>query len=163
MKDQTSWIMEECIPDEFQWKDPSKIQREEVYRLLDHWRARQDNGLEPLIWVPTCPLFKDSEKTAKHVWAIWQAKALQPPPESDEEVFVLPDSDDIDLDEGDKGDNDDSGQSSKHHDSSDDSQSPDHDVPMDHPDEAIFGESHIVCCILLRYCLKCIMHHHYII
>jgi hypothetical protein len=65
MKDQTSWIMEECIPDEFQWKDPSKIQREEVYRLLDHWRARQDNGLEPLIWVPTCPLFKDSEKTAK--------------------------------------------------------------------------------------------------
>ena len=34
---------------------------------------------------------------------------LQPPPESDEEVFFLPDSDDIDLDEGNKGDNDDSG------------------------------------------------------
>ena len=88
---------------------------------------------------------------------------MQPPPESDEEVFVLPDSDDIDLDEGDKGDNDDSGQPSKHHDSSDDSQSPDHDVPMDHLDEVIFGESHIACCILLRHRLKCIMHHHYII
>ena len=70
MKDQTSWIMEESIPDGFQWKNPSKIQREEVYCLLDHWRAHQDNGLEPLIWVPTCPIFKDSEKTAKHMQAI---------------------------------------------------------------------------------------------
>ena len=164
MKDPTSWIMEECIPDGFQWKDPSNIQKEEVYCLLDHLRAHQASGLESLIWVLNCPLLKDSEKTAKHAQAIQQAKALPPPPESDEEVFVLPDSDDIDL-EGDKDDhdNDCSGQSSKSPDSSDDSQSPDHDVPMGHLDQVILGGSHIVCYMLWRHCLKCIMHHHYII
>ena len=74
------------------------------------------------------------------------------------------DSDDIDL-EGDKDDhdNDCSGQSSKSPDSSDDSQSPDHDVPMGHLDQVILGGSHIVCYMLWRHCLKCIMHHHYII
>jgi hypothetical protein len=143
--------MEECIPDGFEWKDPSKIQRDEIYRLLDHWRARQASGLEPLIWVPTCPLFKGSENTTKRVRAIQQARALQPP-DSDEEVFILPDSDEIDLEEeSDQNDNDHSEQSSQLHDSSGDGQdmsaeSPeDLDVHMDHSDESIYGESHIMC------------------
>jgi hypothetical protein len=93
----TLWIVADCTPDRFEWKDPSKIQIDEVFCLLDHWRARQGMGLDPLIWASTCPLFQDAEKIAKNMWAGRQAKALQPP-DSDEEVFILPDDDDIDLD-----------------------------------------------------------------
>ncbi|KAN0131057.1 hypothetical protein V8E53_011193 [Lactarius tabidus] len=93
----TLWIVADCTPDRFEWKDPSKIQIEEVFRLLDHWRARQGMGLDPLIWASTCPLFQDAEKIAKNTRAGQQARALQPP-DSDEEVFILPDGDDIDLD-----------------------------------------------------------------
>lgn len=49
MKDPTSWIKEECIPDGFEWKDQSKIHKEEIFHLLDHWTAHQAEGLEPLI------------------------------------------------------------------------------------------------------------------
>jgi hypothetical protein len=150
MQDPTSWIREECIPDGFEWKDPSKIQRDEIYRLLDHWRARQASGLDPLIWVPTCPLFKDSQNTAKKVRAVRQARALQPP-DSDEEVFVLPDSDDIDLEEDVSQEDDHHSEQSSHlHGSSDDSQamsaeSPDPDDPMDHPVDRMLGESTMCC------------------
>ena len=154
MKEPTSWIKKECILDGFEWKDPSEIQKEAVFCLLDHWRAHQAQGLEPLIWVPTCPLFKDAEKTAKHVWAIRQAKALQPPPDSDEEVFVLPSSDDIDLEEEDgQDDHGHSGQSSSPHDLSDDGQamsadSPGSDVHMGYSEDRIIGGSYIVCCMV---------------
>ena len=97
MSNPTLWIVADCTPDRFEWKDPSKIQIEEVFRLLDHWRARQGMGLDPLIWASTCPLFQDAEKIAKNTRAGQQARALQPP-DSDEEVFILPDGDDIDLD-----------------------------------------------------------------
>ncbi|KAI9429894.1 hypothetical protein H4582DRAFT_2064504 [Lactarius indigo] len=40
--DPSAWIDEECIPYDFEWKDPSKIRIDEVFRLLDHWRDRQD-------------------------------------------------------------------------------------------------------------------------
>jgi hypothetical protein len=93
----TLWIVADCTPDRFEWKDPSKIQIDEVFRLLDHWRACQGMGLDPLIWASTCPLFQDTEKIVKNMRAGRQAKALQPP-DSDEEVFILPDDDDIDLD-----------------------------------------------------------------
>jgi hypothetical protein len=93
----TLWIVADCTPDRFEWKDPSKIQIDEVFLLLDHWRACQGMGLDPLIWVSTCPLFQDAEKIAKNMQAGQQARALQPP-DSDEEVFVLPDGDGIDLD-----------------------------------------------------------------
>jgi hypothetical protein len=98
----TSWITADCTPDGFEWKDPSKIQIEDVYHLLDYWRACQDSELEPLIWASTCPLFEDKNKTAKNVQASQHACTLQPP-DSDEEVFVLPSSEDIDLDN--RGDN----------------------------------------------------------
>ncbi|KAH9012464.1 hypothetical protein EDB84DRAFT_1569213 [Lactarius hengduanensis] len=41
--------LEECIPKEFVWKDPSKIQIGEIFRLLCHWKERQDQGIGPLI------------------------------------------------------------------------------------------------------------------
>ena len=155
MKDPTSWIEEECIPEGFEWRDPSKIPKEEVFCLLDHWRAHQAQGLEPLIWVPTCPLFENTEKTVKSRRAIWQARALQPPPESDEEVFILPDSDDIySEDEGSQDANEHSDQSFQDHDSSGDGQaksvdSPGSDVHMAHSEDSIIGVSHmIVCCML---------------
>ncbi|KAH9172395.1 hypothetical protein EDB89DRAFT_1906250 [Lactarius sanguifluus] len=49
VKDPSSWIIDECTPDHFEWKDPSKIQIGEVFHILDHWRHRQDQGIGPLI------------------------------------------------------------------------------------------------------------------
>ena len=91
-KDPPSWILAECIPSDFEWKDPSHIQVAEVRRLLKHWKDRQDQGLDPLIWVPTCPLFEDTEETSKRVRTVQQARDQQPIQDSDEEVFVLPSS-----------------------------------------------------------------------
>ena len=53
--------MEECYPEGFSWADPSKIHKSEVFRLLDHWRQREKEGLTPLIWNPSCELFDDGE------------------------------------------------------------------------------------------------------
>ncbi|KAI9436915.1 hypothetical protein H4582DRAFT_2058387 [Lactarius indigo] len=44
----TAHIYEECIPYDFEWKDPSKIQIDEVFHLLDHWWDRQDQESPPL-------------------------------------------------------------------------------------------------------------------
>ena len=98
IKDPTSWIIAECIPDGFEWKDPSKIQVGEIFRLLDHWRDREDQGLDPLAWVLTSPLFKNTDRSSKDEQAFQSAKALDPH-DSDEEVFVLSDSDAFDEEE----------------------------------------------------------------
>ena len=95
VKDPASFIIAECIPDGFEWKDPSKIQVGEVFRLLDHWRDREDQGSQPLVWLPTSPLFADIKQSSRHAQSIRQAAALEPQ-DSDEEVFVLPHSDEFD-------------------------------------------------------------------
>ncbi|KAH8978646.1 hypothetical protein EDB86DRAFT_3151891 [Lactarius hatsudake] len=64
VKDPSSWIFDDCIPKDFVWKDPSKIQIGEVFRLLYHWKERQDQGLGPLMWVPTSPLFQDQSNAS---------------------------------------------------------------------------------------------------
>ncbi|KAH9037487.1 hypothetical protein EDB85DRAFT_1888399 [Lactarius pseudohatsudake] len=66
VKDPSSWILDDCTPEEFVWKDPSKIQIGEVFRLLSHWSDRQDQGLGPLMWVPTSPLFRDVKHPRRH-------------------------------------------------------------------------------------------------
>jgi hypothetical protein len=100
----SSWIEKECTPDGFEWKDPSKIRIGEIHRLLDHWRDRIDRGLEGLIWVPSCPLFQDEDRAPAHGRRLRQAITL-PQDNSDEEVFILPQSDEIEQDE--YGSNDD--------------------------------------------------------
>ena len=65
-EDPSSWIKPECVPDGFQWADPSKIRIGDVFRLLDHWRTRKQNHLEPLIWVSSCPLLEDVEHQSEH-------------------------------------------------------------------------------------------------
>ena len=95
VKDPFSWISDECIPDGFEWKDPSKIQIGEVFRLLYHWRDREDHDLVPLIWIPSCPLLQDTEEPLKPRRNLRQARAHQPQ-ESDDENFDLPKSDDSD-------------------------------------------------------------------
>lgn len=92
--DPSSWIDKECTPDGFEWKDPSKIKIGEIFRLLDHWRDRIDRGLHGLVWVPSCPLFKDVDHAPIHQRRLRQQIPL-PEDYSDEEVFVLPQSDDI--------------------------------------------------------------------
>ena len=81
----------ECIPGGFEWKDPSKIHVGEVFCLLDHWRDRKDQGLEPLVWIQTSPLFKN---TNPYMQPVRCPEALDP--HDSGEVFVLPDSDEPD-------------------------------------------------------------------
>ena len=56
--DPSSWIEPECVPDGFQWADPSKIRIGNIFPLLKHWRERHGQRLSPLIWVTTCPLLR---------------------------------------------------------------------------------------------------------
>ena len=58
--DLTSWIEPECVPDGFQWADPSKIRVGDIFPLFAHWRERQRQHLSPLIWVETCPLLRNA-------------------------------------------------------------------------------------------------------
>jgi hypothetical protein len=98
VKDPHSWMSRECTPEGFEWKDPSKIQIGEIFRLLDHWRDRQDQGHVPLVWVPSCPIFQDAQPSER-IRKLRESRTAIQPPESDEEIFVLPQSDDIDEDE----------------------------------------------------------------
>ncbi|KAI9430115.1 hypothetical protein H4582DRAFT_2087529 [Lactarius indigo] len=115
--DPSAWIEEECIPYDFEWKDPSKIRIDEVFRLLDHWRDRQDQGIDPLMWVPTCPLFNDTRQPTIHKRNIRRARPKQSDG-SDEESFDLHYNEDSNS-QGDKTD-----------DSLDESSV--HDEPSDH-------------------------------
>ena len=58
--DPCSWIEPECVLDEFQWADPSKIRIGDIFPLFKHWRERHRQRLSPLIWVSTCPLLRYS-------------------------------------------------------------------------------------------------------
>ncbi|KAH9015530.1 hypothetical protein EDB84DRAFT_1443412 [Lactarius hengduanensis] len=97
-KDPSSWISNECIPNGFEWKDPSKIQIGEVFRLLNYWRERQDQGIGPLMWEPTSPLFDHIEDPPRRGRSVRKAK-FQQSPVSDEEHFVLPHSQDFDQED----------------------------------------------------------------
>jgi hypothetical protein len=157
--------MPECIPDGFEWKDPSKIQSGEVFCLLDHWRLRQDEGHDPLIWVLMCALFKDAANAAIWVRTTLQARYLEPI-DSDKEMFVLPSSDDIDAEEESHRQDDTSGHSAQPHVSVDDRQSaslesPNSDIDVDDRDSMLSGEfpysqfvftlSSIYCALLLEH------------
>jgi hypothetical protein len=89
VKDPSSWIVAECIPEDFVWKDPSKIQIAEVFRLLSHWSDRQDQGLGPLMWVPTSPLFQKVEHPPRHKRQHLRHARAQQSNESDQESFDL--------------------------------------------------------------------------
>ena len=78
IKDLTSWMLAACILKGFKWKDPSKIQVGVIFHLLGHWRNHKDQGLEPLYWVPTSPLFKHTDPSSKDVWTFCTALALDP-------------------------------------------------------------------------------------
>src|ERR1700744_1669880 len=91
LKDPSSWIDSTCTPQGFEWKDPSKIQVNEIFRLLDYWRDRQCEGHDPIVWVPTSPLFQNQERGPRHCWTSRQPR-IEHPQDSDEEIFVLPSS-----------------------------------------------------------------------
>jgi hypothetical protein len=63
-EDPSLWIRPECVPDDFQWADPSKIRVGEVFRLLEHWKRRQEEHLKPLIWASTCPILQDVDRSS---------------------------------------------------------------------------------------------------
>ncbi|KAH9007820.1 hypothetical protein EDB85DRAFT_2165197 [Lactarius pseudohatsudake] len=86
VKDPSSWILDDCTPEEFVWKDPSKIQIGEVFHLLSHWSDRQDQGLGPLMWVPTSPLFRDVKHPRRHRRHLRHAQQSNA---SDQESFNL--------------------------------------------------------------------------
>jgi hypothetical protein len=59
------WMEDQCYPSEFQWADPSKIQINEAYRLLDHWRQQKESRLVPILWNPSCDILADVKKPYK--------------------------------------------------------------------------------------------------
>ena len=63
----SDWILDECYPEDFAWADPSKIHKSEVFRLLDHWRQREKDGLTALIWNRSCDLFNDGEMCSRTI------------------------------------------------------------------------------------------------
>ena len=56
-----SWMLEECYPEGFSWVDPSKLRNAQVFQLLDHWRQREEDGLDPIVWNPQCKAFAGIE------------------------------------------------------------------------------------------------------
>ena len=101
--DPYSWISEECTPGNFPWKDPSHIKLADIFALLDHWRCRQDQGLNPIIWLPTCPILQSSARPIERGRTVRRQQArVQQQEESDEEVFQLPASDDVDEEDEDE-------------------------------------------------------------
>ncbi|KAN0128961.1 hypothetical protein V8E53_013223 [Lactarius tabidus] len=135
----SSWVDAECTPDGFEWKDPSKIKVGEIFCLLDHWRGRIDRGLQGLVWAPSCPLLQDEEHAPTHGGKLRRPIAL-PEEYSDEEVFILPQSDDIEQHESDLSDHEGPYRSSPVHD-------PFEEGAMDddgesHPDEYNSSPSH---------------------
>ena len=63
----SAWILEECYPERFPWADPSKLRLTQVFQLLDHWREREDDGLEPLIWKSSCELLTNRYQPSQAV------------------------------------------------------------------------------------------------
>lgn len=98
VRDPSSFINEECTPNGFEWKDPSKIRIGEVFRLLYHWRHRKDQGLLPLVWVPTCSLFQDMDEPYGHTQKVQHSNAHSPH-DSEEDTFILPSSGEFDEDD----------------------------------------------------------------
>lgn len=95
MKDPYSWISEDCVPPGFEWKDPSKIKIADVFDLLNHWRDRQDHGLDPLIWLPTCPVLQGTEGFIRRGRNL-RGRGARRQDDTDEEMFHLPSSGDMD-------------------------------------------------------------------
>jgi hypothetical protein len=62
-EDQLSWIKSECTPDGMKWEDPSKLRKDDALRLLNHWKEREARDLTALIWVPSCPLLENVERS----------------------------------------------------------------------------------------------------
>ena len=54
-------MLEECYPEGFSWVDPSKLRNAQVFQLLDHWRQREEDGLDPIVWNPQCKAFAGIE------------------------------------------------------------------------------------------------------
>lgn len=112
-RDPYSWISEECAPGNFPWKDPSHIKLADLFALLDHWRCRQDQGLNPIIWLPTCPILQSTARPIGRGQTVrWQQARVQQQEESDEEVFQLPASDDVDEEDEENEMDDDLGERS---------------------------------------------------
>ena len=63
----SDWILDECYPEDFAWANPSKIHKSEVFRLLDHWRQHEKDGLTALIWNWSCDLFNDGEMCSRTI------------------------------------------------------------------------------------------------
>src|ERR1700761_1617721 len=65
----------------------------EIFRLLDHWRDRRDRGIDHLIWVPTCPLFKRNAIRSENVPDFTRPIGTRAGSLSDEEMFTIPQDD----------------------------------------------------------------------
>ena len=62
-----AWLEPECYPSGFQWADPSKIRKNDVFHILDHWRQRKESGLPPIVWNPSCDILADIDRPYKYL------------------------------------------------------------------------------------------------
>ena len=117
----------------------------EACHLLEHWRGRIAGGLASLIWVPTSPLFEDQDDIPDHE-RHFREHIEQPHNSSDEEVFVLPQSDEIDEDEDQSNNDEQHPYSASHiyHPYEDAMEEVMDTSDVSHPDEDMSSE----CCIL---------------
>ena len=83
-EDPSSWIQPECVPNGFQWADPSKIRIGDIFPLFEHWREQQKHHLSPLIWVPTCPFLRNASPSFED-WQQYNSNNSIPSSSSDDD------------------------------------------------------------------------------
>ena len=65
--DPGAWIEPKSYPPRFQWADPSKIQKEAVHEIFNHWRHQKASRLAPIIWNPSCDVLVDVDQPYKYL------------------------------------------------------------------------------------------------
>ena len=97
--DPTAWIEPECYPSGFLWADPSKIRKEAVLQIFDHWRQRKESGLSPIIWNPSCDILADIDRpynylrTMENRWRDADNSDSSPDEDFREELEAIPEDD----------------------------------------------------------------------
>jgi hypothetical protein len=65
--DLKSWMLQECYLEGFSWADPSKLRISQAYKLLEHWRKCEADGMVLLIWNLLCEILHGGELCSENV------------------------------------------------------------------------------------------------
>jgi hypothetical protein len=87
-KEPSKWLKKKSYPQDFQWRDPSKIKVDDLFTLIAHWRARVSRGRKTLVWVKSSPFFKGVQGTSRQARVFRQRSPVVR--ESSQEFFDIP-------------------------------------------------------------------------